>query len=155
MAIGLKQIILGSVIAFAVNKILTVNSFIDKLKIELKQIFIDKVKIQQAAYKKLIFTIELVIINPVNKSVNIESIFIDVFLFKSKIGEAKTLQNFTIAAEKKTVIPISFEIDLLTVPANLFTAITEAIDQKNLLFNIQGKINFNEGTLNFKFLKTV
>ena len=155
MAIGLKQIILGSVIAFAVNKILTVNSFIDKLKIELKQIFIDKAKIQQNEYKKLIFTIELVIINPVNKSVNIESIFIDVFLFKSKFGEAKTLQKFTIAAEKKTVIPISFEIDLLTVPANLFTAITEAIDQKNLLFNIQGKINFNEGTLNFKFLKTV
>lgn len=147
--------IITTIIGLAVNILLTAKSFINKLEIELKQIKINKELIAQSGYKKLYYTIELVVINPVKFQVKVESILLKVYFFKSLFGTANTVRATTIAPLKKTIIPVTFEIDLQTLPATLFTSITEAIDKKNLMLMVQGKMNFTEGTIDFNFYKEV
>ena len=155
MKLTIQGAIITALIGIGITKLFQGRQFINLLKVELKQIYINTKQTKESGFKTLFYTVELVVINPVNFKVAIQSIFIDVLFSKFLFGKAQTIKTIIIEPKKKTIIPVNFAIDLTTLPANLFNVIVEAIDTKKLFLNVKGKINFTEASINFDFNKIV
>lgn len=151
----LQGALITALVGYAVNKYLTVNDFTNKLQVELKEIKINKEAVKNSGYTKLYYTVYLVVINPVKLKVDIESVFLNVYFFKSLFGKAATVKKTTLLPMKKTILPVNFEIALNTLPNTIVSSITEAMDNKNFMLNVIGKMNFKEASIDFAFYKEV
>jgi len=155
MKINVPAIILTSIAAYAIPKFFAGKDFIDQLKIELKNINIEKEKIKNSGYKKLYWTINLVVINPVNFSVTIDSILMDIFINDEIVAKANTTNKYKIEAKKKIIIPVLISVTLDQLPGNLYNAISEALKENFIKMMIKGKMNFKEASIKFNFVKSV
>lgn len=149
-------IVLGtSLIGYALTYLFKAKEFINKLKIELQSIVIDVEQTKKSEFKYLFYTVNLVLINPVNFSIYIESILSNVYFFTTKIGTVTSTKKIKIEPKKIAIIPIKLKLEIETLPLNITQSLIQSINEKELILNITGKINFKKGTLNFSLNKKV
>lgn len=155
MKINFPAIIITSIAAYAIPKIFGAKDFIDQLKIELKSVVIEKDKIKASQFKKLFWTINLVVINPVNFSVTIDAILMDIYINGQKLAQANTTKKYKIEAQKKIIIPVLIGFTIDELPQSIYSIITDAIKENNIKFLIKGQMNFKEASIKFTFNETV
>lgn len=155
MKINLPAIIITSIAAYAIPKLFGAKNFIDQLKIELKSIVIENEKIKASGFKKLYWTINLVIINPVNFSVDVDAIFMDIYINGQKVAKANTTKKYKIEAKKKIIIPVLIGFTIAELPQSIYNIITEALKENTLKFLIKGQMNFKDASIKFNFNELV
>lgn len=149
-------LVLGaSLMGFALNYFFKTKEFINKLKIEVQSIVIDTEQTKQSNFKYLFYTVNLVLINPVNFSIFIESILSNIYFFNNKIGTVTSTKKIKIEPKKIAIIPIKLKLEIETLPLNIAQSIIQSINENEFILNVTGKINFKKGTLNFSLNKKV
>lgn len=155
MKINVPAIILTSIAAYAIPKFFGAKKFVDQLKVELKSISIDTELIKKSGYKSLFWNVNLVIINPVNFSVVVDSIFMDIYFNNQLFAKANTIKKYKIEAKKKIIIPVLVGTEIASLPQSVFNAYTDASQNNNLDLLVKGKLNFKDASIKFNFTKSL
>jgi len=155
MKINLPAIIITSIAAYAIPKFFGAKKFVDQLKVELKSISIDTELIKKSGFKSLFWNVNLVIINPVNFSVVVDSIFMDIYFNNQLFAKANTIKKYKIEAKKKIIIPVLVGTEIASLPQSVFNAYTDASQNNNLDLLVKGKLNFKDASIKFNFTKSL
>lgn len=145
----------ASLLSYGLIYYFKIKDFISKVKIELQNIVIDTEQTKQSNFKYLYYTVNFVIINPVNFSIFIENILCNIYFFNNKIGAATSTKKIKIEPKKILIVPIKLKLELETLPLNIAESLIQSINEKEFVLNLTGKINFEMGSINFKFIKKV
>lgn len=155
MKINYPAIIITSIAAYAIPKLFGAKKFIDNLKVELKSISIDTELIKKSGFKSLWYRVNLVIINPVDFSVTIDAIFMDILFNNQLIAKANTTKKYKIEAKKKVIIPILIGTEIATLPQSIYSAYLDAVTNNNLDLLVKGQLNFKDANVKFNFKKSI
>jgi len=143
----------GALVLFFVGKNIYKNLLktINDVKYKFTNLKFDFNKSLNSGFDRLYFSINLVLENTHNTTINVNEIFFDVFNNGVKIGTVENTTGITIKPNGTTINILDIVLKTENLPSTIQSALKNLINNNsNFVFTFVGEINTNLGTFPVK-----